>query len=173
MLRAANARKKYLVILSSILILCILGWYKWPSTIPNYEKGQTDVNLLYFDGTDKGTTASLRVPQNDVQARELLSLVKNIQFYKKIIQPSGVKSYSRDTGEIQVFIYTTRNGQKEVFVLSVIDDGTIRIRTGASQRLQEYGIGYPGKQQERTLYEQLYQFYRDTLTNPEWKSGEK
>ena len=157
----------YPIVLLVVVLLGLLVWYKWPVDFSIYEDKQIDVNLLYYDQTEKATNVSHLVSKNEDAEKELFTMVKDVRFYKKIIQPSSAKSYSGHTGEIQIRLYTTQNSES-VFVLDLFSDGTIRIATPDSRGYAEYGTSWE-KNSGLKLYKKLYQFYQNAQTDPNWQ----
>lgn len=162
--------KKILICL--ILVLGFLFWYKYPVKVPNYELSKIDLDLLYIKITNGGSNLRMRIPNTDEQKRILLDKLKDIRFYKKFIQPTGVKAGLGDIGQFELFIYSAEEDNIE-FILSMTNDGTITIdnKPSASKGTKEYGIGFPGNKQELQLYKELYEFYQYTLKSEQWHDG--
>lgn len=173
MKKLSGAKKRYLILLLLILLLGLIGWYKYPVILSNTVKEPMDIQLIYLKSANTGTSKETCIPQNDLQKQALFSLIKDIRFYKKFIQPSSITSYSEPTGQIEVYLYTMQNGRQEPIILSATDNGSITLTPVNSKDSFKYGVGYPGKRQERDLYHTLYNFYQSTLANADWKSSKE
>ena len=164
--------KKHIGVICLILVLGFLLWYKYPVKVPEYKAGKTIVSVTMYNITSDDKPTITANTESEIETQKLINKIKNIRFYKKIIQPSGVRGYSKgysctdDVIQLMVYICTIGENGNDIlpnFRLDIISwDGHISIND------KDYGIGFPGNKQELRLYNELYEFYEYILKNSNW-----
>ena len=157
--------KKHIGIICLILVLGFLLWYKYPVKVPEYQAGKTKVNFELYKITNGDSTLIKTNTENENESKKLIDIIKNRRFYKKLIQPYAVQSFTEDTIEINIYINTIgEDNMGTDFKLDVINNGDVSIN------YKDYGIGLPGNKQELQLYNELYEFYQYILNSNEWQT---
>jgi hypothetical protein len=165
--KARRKRIRWACFVLALLLLAVIIGQKWPVRIPEYEKGQS-AQLVYWDvspGILGDTSYDFHITEDESQIQNLLNLLRDFKFYKKVIQPHvlfGVQGYTDRRKEMEIFISSPN---RFIFTLNIVEGGTLTINGN-----DEYTVGL-FNQDEQKFFSRLYEFYQGVLKNDQWRSG--